>query len=151
MTQAVIRRPLMGIALVLVTALIAAAAGGAQEIGELRIDSITVTDVAFEAPVERRDAEGEPQVYDAAFRIRIGGRFPADRAVAVELFIGNYAVPEYGGNAEELYFTVYDQDLLASFEGEMLRYRVVGGELRDLGVQFSRDGIVPKSQVSGKN
>ncbi len=65
------------------------------------------------------------------------------RALGLELYIGDYRVPEYGGTRDGLYFRIYDERLLSRLEGKEFRYRFAGPEIHHSGVRFSTTGLRP--------
>lgn len=109
----------------------------------IKVASLEIETVTFREPIRRLSADGEPKTYTRAHRIILEGQFGPYRAEPVELYFGDYRVEEYSGTSERVEITIFEPELLERFEGQALRYRPPRGELRTLGVAFSRDGLRP--------
>jgi hypothetical protein len=64
---------------------------------------------------------------------------------ALEVFIGDYKVPEYGGWGRGIYFKVYEPALLEKLAGQEMRWQFM-----DRTGSFGRRFEVPKGQVAEK-
>ena len=102
---------------------------------ELR--SYEIVQLELKSPVRLRDAEGKEQSYDHAYLVTLKGTFPRDQGIGMELLIGDYRVPEYGGTKDGIYFRIYDEKTLNSLEGKEFRYRIGRRETRSLEKRFS--------------
>ncbi|MCH9651365.1 MAG: hypothetical protein K0U98_24275 [Deltaproteobacteria bacterium] len=117
----------------------------------MSIESVEISTLTFQKPVQRMDADGKNQTYREAIRLLFTGEFPPATAEPYELFIGDYQVMEYSGSRSELQVILFEEGLMDRLEGSELRYRSPQGESRALGVAFHRDGIRPVSPPSPDN
>jgi hypothetical protein len=101
------------------------------------LNSYEIVQVELKKPVRLRDAEGKEQTYERAYLVTLKGTFPRDQGIGMELFIGDYRVPEYGGTKDGIYFRIYDEKILNSLEGKDFRYRIGRTEIRSLEKHFS--------------
>src|SRR6266852_557373 len=102
-----------------------------------QLSSYEVVQLELKKPVKLRDTEGKEQTYDRAYLVTLKGTFPVNQAMGLELFIGDYRIPEYGSTRDGLYFRIYDAKLLERLEGKDVRYRFGSPEIRSFGVRFS--------------
>jgi hypothetical protein len=108
-----------------------------------QLTSYEVVQLELKKPVKLRDAEGKEQSYDRAYLVTLKGTFPADQAMGLELFIGDYRIPEYGGKRDGLYFRIYDAKLLERLEDKDFRYRFGSPEIRSFNMHFSTKASQP--------
>ena len=109
----------------------------------IRLTSYQVVQLDLRAPVVHRDSAGREQTYHRAFLVTLKGDFPRDQGLGLELFIGDYRIPEYGGTRDGLYFRIYDPKTISGFEGKEIKYRFGGHEIRSFGIRFSTKGSQP--------
>ena len=109
----------------------------------VHLESFQVVQQELKKPTRVRDSEGREQTYSRTYLVTLKGTFPRDQGLGMELYIGDYRVPEYGGTADGLYFRVYDPKMLSSLEGKEFRYRFAGSQLNGLGVRFSAKKTQP--------
>jgi hypothetical protein len=109
----------------------------------IRLNSYDVVQLELKAPVRLRDTEGKEHSYDRAYLFTLKGTFPRDQAMALELYIGDYQIPEYGGTRDGLYFRIYDPKLLERFDGKEFRYRFGSPEIHSFGQRFSLKFLRP--------
>lgn len=62
---------------------------------------------------------------------------PRKAGSALNIYIGDYKVPEYGGTQTGIYFRIYDQKILQRLDKQMIYYQIDKGEKRSLNKQFS--------------
>lgn len=103
----------------------------------IQLVSYDVVRLELKKPVRLRDSEGKEQTYDRAYLVTLKGTFPRNQGLGMELYIGDYRVPEYGGTRDGIYFRLYDEKLVASLEGKEFRYRFASKEIRSLNMRFS--------------
>jgi|GEM_PF-3243065 len=103
----------------------------------VHLDSYQVVRQELKAPARVRDTEGREQSYHQVYLVTVKGTFPRDQGLGMELYIGDYRVPEYGGTADGLYFRLYDPKLLTALEGKEFRYRFARAQFYGSGVRFS--------------
>ncbi|OLC28330.1 MAG: hypothetical protein AUH31_09505 [Armatimonadetes bacterium 13_1_40CM_64_14] len=109
----------------------------------IRLTSYEIAQIELKKPVRLRDTEGRERTYDRAYLVTLKGTFPRDQARGLELYIGDYRVPEYGGTPDGLYFRIYDDKLLPRLEGKEFRYRFATTEIRSFAVRFSAKRFRP--------
>jgi hypothetical protein len=109
----------------------------------IRLISYEVVQLELKKTVRLLDQEGKEQKYDRAYVVTLKGTFPLNQAVAFELYVGDYRVPEYGSTRDGLYFRIYDEKLLARLEDKEFRYRFGPGEMHNLDTHFSVKGFHP--------
>ena len=109
----------------------------------IRLNSYDVVQLELKTPVRLRDTEGKEHSYDRAYVFTLKGTFPRDQAMALELYIGDYQIPEYGGTRDGLYFRIYDPKLLERFDGKEFRYRFGSPEIHGFGQRFSLKSLRP--------
>lgn len=114
-----------------------------EKAGTVGLSSYEIVQLELRKPVRLRDAEGKEQSYERAYLVTLKGTFPRDQGIGMELFIGDYRVPEYGGTKDGIYFRIYDEEILNSLEGKDFRYRIGRTEIRSLGKRFSTKGARP--------
>ena len=56
--------------------------------------------------------------------------------MALEIFIGDWRVPEYRGDAEGITFRIYEPELLGRLKGKELSYRLGPEPLRAIGLKL---------------
>lgn len=82
---------------------------------------------------------GEEKSYTKAHKVSLQGSFMVDRAIPVEIFIGDYRVPEYGGTPDGIYFKIYDEKLLKSLNNQFIAYGFDNKKWRILSLQLKLD------------
>lgn len=109
----------------------------------IRLSSYDVVQLELKKPMRMRDAEGKEQSYDRAYVVTLKGTFPLFQGHALELFIGDYRVPEYGSTRDGLYFRIYNEKLLASLEGKEFKYKFGSAEVHSFEKRFSTKSSQP--------
>jgi hypothetical protein len=109
----------------------------------VRLISYEIAQLELKKPIRLLDSEGKEQKYDRAYVVTLKGTFPLNQALAFELFIGDYRIPEYGSTRDGLYFRIYDERVLARLEGKEFRYRFASPEIRSFDMRFSAKGSQP--------
>ena len=109
----------------------------------IRLISYEIVQLELKKSIRLRDADGKEQSYDRAYLLTLKGTFPRDQALGLELYIGDYRVPQYGGTRDGLYFRIYDEKLLARLEGKEFRYRFASPEIHSFDVRFSAKSSQP--------
>ena len=110
---------------------------GQDRLPPIQLVSYDIVRLELKKPVRLRDLEGKEQTYDRAYLVTLKGTFPRNQGLGMELYIGDYRVPEYGGTRDGIYFRLYDEKLAASLEGKEFRYRFASKEIRSLNMRFS--------------
>jgi hypothetical protein len=110
---------------------------GHDRLPAVQLVSYEIVRLELKNPVRLRDSEGKEQSYDRAYLVTLKGTFPRNQGLGMELYIGDYRVPEYGGSRDGIYFRIYDDRLLARLEGKEFRYRFASKEIRSLDMRFS--------------
>lgn len=109
----------------------------------IRLISYEVAQLELKKPVRILDSEGKEQKYDRAYLVTLKGIFPLNQALAFELYIGDYRIPEYGSTRDGLYFRIYDEKLLSRLEDKEFRYRFGPGETHTFDTRFSLKSFHP--------
>lgn len=110
--------------------------GGSQPWTRPRFESVRVEKQIPARPFVVRDEKGQAREYREAFVVHLKGHLPPPRDMALELFVGDWKVPEYGSTEDGLYFRIYDPELRKSLKGRDLRYRLGPQELQPLGLRL---------------
>jgi hypothetical protein len=109
----------------------------------VRLISYQIAQLELKKTVRLLDTEGKEQKYDRAYVVTLKGTFPLNQALGLELYIGDYRVPEYGSTRDGLYFRIYGEKLLARLEGKEFRYRFASPEIRSFDMRFSTKSSQP--------
>lgn len=109
----------------------------------VRLLSYEIAQLELKKTVRLLDTEGKEQKYDRAYVVTLKGTFPLNQALGLELFIGDYRIPEYGSTRDGLYFRIYDEKLLARLEGKEFRYRFASPEIHGFDMRFSTKSSRP--------
>jgi len=109
----------------------------------IRLISYEISQLELKKTVRILDTEGKEQRYNRAYVVTLKGTFPLNQALAFELYIGDYRVPEYGSTRDGLYFRIYDEKLLSRMEDKEFRYRFGPGEMHSLDMRFSVKKFLP--------
>jgi hypothetical protein len=109
----------------------------------VRLISYEIAQLELKKTVRLLDTEGKEQKYDRAYVVTLKGTFPLNQALGLELYIGDYRVPEYGSTRDGLYFRIYDEKLLARLEGKEFRYRFGSPEIHSFEMRFSAKSSQP--------
>lgn len=110
---------------------------GHDKLPAVQLVSYEIVRLELKQPVRLRDSEGKEQSYDRAYLVTLKGTFPRNQGLGMELYIGDYRVPEYGGTRDGIYFRIYDDKLLTRLEGKEFRYRFASKEIRSFDMRFS--------------
>lgn len=110
----------------------------------VKIQEVKVETKALAKAVERRDATGQKRAYSQVTVVHLKGVFPPPMDTALDLFVGDTRIPEYGTTAEGIYFKVYDPALLEKHRGKELRYRFGDGPIRSTGARFEPVSLSPR-------
>ena len=121
---------------VLLLALALPSSGLAQPWDRPRFHDIKVQKQTLERPAQVRDEKGQIREYREAFVVRLAGKLPPPRDMALEIFIGDWRVPEYRGDAEGLIFHIYEPELLGRLKGKPLSYRLGPEPLSPIGLKL---------------
>lgn len=89
---------------------------------EITITSYDISVQVYEKPFAKLDEKGQKKSYSKAYVVRLKGNFGEVRAIPVDIFIGDYKVPEYGGTEDGIYFKIYDEKLLQKLENKAFGY-----------------------------
>jgi hypothetical protein len=109
----------------------------------VRLISYEIAQLELKKTVRLLDAEGKEQKYDRAYVVTLKGTFPLNQALGLELYIGDYRIPEYGSTRDGLYFRIYDEKLLARLEGKEFRYRFGSPDIHGFDMRFSAKSSQP--------
>jgi len=104
---------------------------------DIRITGYEIFEQNFEKPLVRLDERGTPRSYSRAYVVHLKGYFGEPSAIPIDIFIGDYRVPEYGGTTEGIYFRIYDEKLLKKLAGSSFSYGFEGRKVETTSVRFS--------------
>lgn len=82
------------------------------------------------------DAKGQQKSYTKAYVVRLKGYFAVDRAIPVDVYIGDYKIPEYGGTKDGIYFKVYDEKLLQKLDNQAFGIGLMNQKIQTLKLKF---------------
>ena len=103
---------------------------------KVNIASYDISVQEFDKPFIKIDEKGIKRTYTKAYIIRLKGNIDVSGAISVDIFIGDYKVPEYGGTKDGIYFKIYDDELLEKLEGQPFGYGFQGQKVEILDIQF---------------
>lgn len=107
----------------------------------LELTGVDLHKVRLAAPHKRREQDGTEKVFDQAWLVLLSFRNPPPVTnTALDIFIGDYRIPEYGGFQNGIYFKIYDESLLSSLNGQEISAGVAGKKKQSLGRKFSTEG-----------
>ncbi len=117
---------------------------------EAKLLSYDVTLINLETPIEK-EKDGQKVIYKKAYLIRLLGEFPVSLAPAMELYIGQKRIEEFGGFPKGIYFMVFEKADLDDFEGKAISYRLQNNnmpEKQSLGKTFTtKDSDLTKEKT----
>lgn len=116
---------------------------GGEELS-VKIQEVKVETKALAKSVEKRDASGQKRSYSQVTVVHLKGVFPPPMDTALDLFVGDTKIPEYGTTADGIYFKVYDPAILERHRGKELRYRFGNGPILSTGVKLE-PGAAPRN------
>lgn len=103
---------------------------------EIRITGYEIRVQEFKKPFERIDEKGAMRRYSKAYVVHVRGSFGEPRAIPVEVYIGDYKVPEYGGTKDGIYFKIYDEELLQRLNGKPFGFGFENQKVKTFEVRF---------------
>lgn len=107
----------------------------------LELTAIELHKVKLEYPHKVRDKDGPEKAYAEAWLVLLSFRnLPPAADMGMDLFIGDYRIPEYGGFKDGIYFRIYDEQLLQSLNGKEVSVSFAGEKMKSLNKKFSSDG-----------
>jgi hypothetical protein len=94
----------------------------------------------------------KPRQYSSVYVVRLKLDRPATMGPALDIYIGDYRVTEFGGLPDGIYFKVYDLDQLRKLAGGEMKCRQAGRPVQSLGQRFevpevSKIPVVSESEV----
>lgn len=118
----------------------------------LELSGYAVHFVQLPFPYAATDSSGQKTRYETAWLVRLDLKgMPAAYGPRPDFFLGDYAIPEYGGTATGIYFRIYDPALLARLNGQEIRYRNENGTLVSLNRKFEVPADWRKMQPEVEN
>jgi len=107
----------------------------------LELTAIELHMVRLEYPHKLREKDGKEKIYERAWLALFSFKSLGPVTdMGMNLFIGDYRIPEYGGFKEGVYFRIYDEQLLQSLNGKEVSVSFAGEKMKSLGKNFSSDG-----------
>ena len=102
----------------------------------VRLDSYSIEKKQLAAPLTARDAAGAEHNFKAVYLVKVKGVVPTNHALPVQLFVGEYAIREYGATRDGIYFKVYDPLVLRQMHGKPFRYAAEAKAARQTALIF---------------
>lgn len=99
----------------------------------LKLDTLEIHRVVLDKPLVHADAGGRSRTWREAYQVRLGVAAPPAPGPALDIFLGEERVSEYGEWSRGIYFWVYDPVRLKQLDGRRIYYRFGRGPKRDLG------------------
>lgn len=115
----------------------------------IRITGYNILVQEFEKPLVRLDEKGVKREYSKAYVVQLKGEFGEPRAIPVDIYIGNYKVPEYGGMKGGIYFRIYEERLLEELEGKQFGYGYENQKVGTFDLRFTPKKLKPFKKFSG--
>jgi hypothetical protein len=78
----------------------------------------------------------QSKTHTHATLVRLHGTFPRGTAALMRLWVGTYAVSEYGGAPDGIYFLLFDKATVSKLEGSEFTYTFRSKEPKSLGFAF---------------
>lgn len=111
------------------------------ESNAVELTAVELHKVRLDSPHKLRDENGTERAYEQAWLVTLSFRNrPPVRDVGMDLFVGDYRVPEYGGLKDGIYFRIYEDRLLQSLDGQEISVGFEGKKLKSLGKRLSTQG-----------
>ena len=117
--------------------LLMSAGVSAQQPREPHIKSHQIFIQQLKQPLTRRDERGEERQYREIYVVELKGYFGEARAIPIEVYIGDYKIPEYGGTKDGIYFKIYDRALLDRLEGQAFALGIENQKMEILKLRFT--------------
>ncbi len=100
------------------------------------ISSYEILIQTFDKPITRIDDKGEKIKYEKAYVIKLMGNIDVSGAIPVDIYIGDYKIPEYGGTKDGIYFKIYDEKLLKDLENKPFGYGFQKRKIKTFDLKF---------------
>ena len=94
---------------------------------------IGLPQMVLTVPFTTTNQVGKAQRFTEGYVVLLSLTGPKFSGPKLDLFVGDYEVPEYGGWAKGIYFKVYDPALLSRLDGREFRYRFMDKRIQNLG------------------
>ncbi len=107
------------------------------------VDSYAIVVEELAKPVIRVDDKGIEKSYDRVWVVTLEGDFGEARATPLDVFIGDYNIPEYGATEDGIYFKIYDEGRLDELEGQPFGFGLMGEKLETSDVLFTPGQLRP--------
>lgn len=89
--------------------------------------------VELDRPIEASDADGVVKSWTEAYAVRLELALPRLHGPAVDLWIGERRIAEYGGWEQGIWFWIYDRRALEQLEGQAIHFGLDGQRGREFG------------------
>lgn len=124
-----------------------AAIGAEQHAAPVEIRSVAISVAPLPAPRVYLDVEGAERTTDEVYIVELEGRFDVTAALAIDLYIGDHKIEEYGGTEKGVYFKVYDASLFERLDDQPFAFGIEGQRLQTLEMRFTPSQLRPFSRL----
>jgi hypothetical protein len=121
----------------------------AKEPQKITISSYEISIQKFDKPITRIDEKGNKARYEKAYIVELEGNIDVSGAIPIDIFIGDYRVPEYGGTKKGIYFKIYDEKLIKDLEDKPFGYGFENRKLKIFDLKFKPSTKKPFKQFKG--
>lgn len=122
---------------------------GEGKFKNISISSYEISVHEFEKPFMKIDTKGTKRSYTKVYIINLKGNFGEPSAIPVDIFIGDYKVPEYGGTKDGIYFRIYDEKLLEDLENKQFSYGFQNQKVKTFKLRFTPNALRPFKKAEG--
>ena len=120
----------------------------------ITLNSTEVFRVSLEKALVRPDMSGNERTWNEAFMVRIGMTEPPAMGPALDIFLGDDRITEYGSWEGGIYFWIYDPAKLESLEGRTVSYQFDRSERAEIGTLLLGDQeqflFVPEAELRNR-
>ena len=109
-----------------------------QQQQAIELKNVTIHFVEAKKTYQYRDSAYKLYQSKTAYMVFMDlENIPRNAGTALNIYIGDYKVPEYGGTPTGIYFRIYDQKILQRLDKQIIYYQIDKGEKRSFNKQFS--------------
>lgn len=111
--------------------------------GPVTISAYDIYEQRLKQPMTVMDIRGVKKTTEKIYIVELKGEFDEPGAIPVDIFIGDYKVPEYGGTKEGIYFKIYDGELLQRLEAKPFGYGYKDQKIKTFKLKFKPSLLKP--------
>jgi hypothetical protein len=117
----------------------------------IKITGYDIYEQKLRGPMTVMDVHGAKRTYTKVYVVELKGEFGEPSAIPLDIFIGDYKIPEYGGSKEGIYFKIYDKKLLEQLEKKPFGYGYQNQKIKTLGLMFKPGMLKPFKMFKEKD